>query len=251
MITGIKYNRVWPSQEDVCAKAQALTTAFVLGNTDGGYGAGFLLAGGDGAKVCMLPNSLDLEHQAVGTITFADNPTPADTITINGVVFTFVASGATGNEINIGATLPDTLDNIIAALNGSVDPLVSVATYTENGVDILTITYDIPGAIGETFTLAASADTVSGPTLDGAITTLSLKLEVYSGTNASGEFLPSTTLLETITIDMPRDLAYNDSEIPLIEWRPEENTQVFVKCYVKTDILANSGSIDVRMANAK
>lgn len=105
--------------------------------------------------------------QASGTITFADNPTADDTITINGVVFTFVASGATGNEINIGVSLDLTLDNMVSVLQASVDPAVALATYTENGVSVLTITYDTNGVDGNAFTLAASADTVSGATLTG------------------------------------------------------------------------------------
>lgn len=104
---------------------------------------------------------------ATGTIVFADNPTADDTITINGVVFTFVASGATGNEINIDISLALTLDNVVTVLEGSVDPAVALATYTENGVDTLTITYDSYGVVGNSFTLAASADTPSGATLTG------------------------------------------------------------------------------------
>lgn len=41
--------------------------------------------------------------EAMGTITL-DNATPGDTITINGVVFTATASGATGNQFNVGTS---------------------------------------------------------------------------------------------------------------------------------------------------
>lgn len=40
---------------------------------------------------------------ATGRVFFGSNPTAGDTLTINSVVITFVASGATGNQINIGA----------------------------------------------------------------------------------------------------------------------------------------------------
>lgn len=106
--------------------------------------------------------------KATGTITFADNPTAGDTITINGVSFEFVASGATGNEIDIsGVNLAGTLDNMIAVLNASVVAAVALATYTEDGATVLTITYDAYGTAGNAFTLAASADTVSAATLTG------------------------------------------------------------------------------------
>lgn len=127
------------------------------------------LPGGiDGTPVTISGTSASTQGiQATGTIVFADNPTALDTITMNGVVFTFVASGATGNEINIAVSLDLTLDNVISVLNGSSDPAVNIATYTENGVDTLTITFDAYSRDGNLYTLAASADTVSGPTLTG------------------------------------------------------------------------------------
>lgn len=127
------------------------------------------LPGGiDGTPVTVAnTSSTTTGVQATGTITFADNPTADDTITINGVAFTFVAAGATGNQINIAGTLPLTLDNVIAILNGSAEADVALATYTEDGVNELTITYDAFSIAGNDFTLAASADTVSGATLTG------------------------------------------------------------------------------------
>jgi len=108
---------------------------------------------------------------AAGTITFANNPTADDTITIDGVVFTFVAAGATGNEINIsGVDLPGTLDNMLTILNGSAVAAVAAATYTEDGVDELTITHDSYDVSGNLFALASSDDTASGAFLTGGST---------------------------------------------------------------------------------
>jgi hypothetical protein len=104
---------------------------------------------------------------ATGEIVFANDPTAADTITINGTSFEFVASGATGNEINIAGTLPGTLDNMLTILNGSEVVGVAEATYTEDGVDTLTITHNSYDVDGNTFTLAASSDTPSGALLTG------------------------------------------------------------------------------------
>ena len=42
---------------------------------------------------------------ASGSITFAVQPAVNATVTINGTAFTFVASGAAGNQVNIGANL--------------------------------------------------------------------------------------------------------------------------------------------------
>ena len=104
---------------------------------------------------------------ASGTIVFADNPTADDTITLNGVVYTFTIAASSGTGIQIQLTLELTLDEIIAVLNASGHASIVVATYTEDGVDTLTITYDTVGEAGNAYTLAASADTPSAATLEG------------------------------------------------------------------------------------
>lgn len=47
----------------------------------------------------------------------ADNPTNAATITINGIVFTFLASPTGAGAIDIGATTAATIDNLVALIN--------------------------------------------------------------------------------------------------------------------------------------
>lgn len=99
---------------------------------------------------------------ASGRISLADVPAADDIIVINGVTFTFKASGATGNEINIGADVDETLANAIAVLNASVEADVDDATYDfdaydeEVGFGYLLITHDTPGEDGNAFTLAVS-----------------------------------------------------------------------------------------------
>ena len=57
---------------------------------------------------------------ATGAITFWAQPVANSTLTINGTVFTFVASGAVGNQVNIGANLAATMTALGVALNASV-----------------------------------------------------------------------------------------------------------------------------------
>lgn len=112
-----------------------------------------------------------------GKITFADNPTAADTITLNGVWIEFSASASdfttAGTEadpylINIKADLSSTLDEVVTQTNGSANTDLSVATYSKTGTDDeLTVIYDTRTSDGDAYTLAASADTVSGATLTG------------------------------------------------------------------------------------
>jgi hypothetical protein len=95
----------------------------------------------------------------------------ADTVTVNGAIFTFKAASGGPTEITIGATPTECATNIAAILNASVDPLVSVATYIPNapGAGRVTVVHDAAGLAGNSFTLAETATnlTVSGAVLAG------------------------------------------------------------------------------------
>lgn len=96
---------------------------------------------------------------AVGSIVFAGNLSAGDVITANGTAFTAVASGATGNQFNLGASLSDTLDNIVTKLNASAVAAVALATYAKGGSnDTLTVTLDAKGSAGNDFTLTCEDD---------------------------------------------------------------------------------------------
>lgn len=116
-------------------------------------------------------------------ITFAANPSAGQTITINGTAFTFVAAGATGNQINIAATLILTLANMTTVLNASVVAGVTLATYSDDGATKLLIKYDDGGSEGNAFTLSASNATVSSANLIGGLD--------YGDTNSGGTMAPA------------------------------------------------------------
>lgn len=106
---------------------------------------------------------------ATGRIVFSAQPAVDSTVTINGVAFTFKASGATGNQVNLGADPAATIAALVTKLNATADANVAAATYT-GAANTLTITHDTPNATGNGFTLAASAGsngTPSGETLSG------------------------------------------------------------------------------------
>lgn len=127
---------------------------------------------------------------ASGSFSFSAQPAANSTITVNGVTFTFVSGAPSGNQIQIGATLDDTITNAATALNASADPSVSVATYTaDTANDELDIAHDTAGPGGNSFTLAASADsnaTPSAATLQGG----GYRHEFTSG----GQTIPSWTI---------------------------------------------------------
>lgn len=119
---------------------------------------------------CLFGNPTTTSIAATGSIVFAGQPAATSTLTINSVTWTFVSGAPTGNQIAIGGTLGATVTNIATALNASVSPLITPATYGASAGTTLTITHDTPGPAGNAFTLAASVasnGTVSGPSLRG------------------------------------------------------------------------------------
>lgn len=101
---------------------------------------------------------------ATGTISFADNPTEGDTITINDVEYTFTETPTEDTDIEIGSTLDETLENAAEVINGNDDDVTVVADTDD---DELVITATDPGEAGNDITLDASDDTVSNDTLEG------------------------------------------------------------------------------------
>lgn len=109
---------------------------------------------------------------ASGAVEFGTtNPSNGDTVTLNSVVWTFTSGVPTGNEVPIQGSLAATLSQFVSALAASADPLLTVASYAADGTnENLLITYKTTGTAGNSYTLAASAATVSGPTLTGGST---------------------------------------------------------------------------------
>lgn len=107
--------------------------------------------------------------KATGTITMTNQALAGDTVTVNGVVFTFVASGAIvgSNQVNLGTTKQLTAAALQAALAASLNPLLTIAEYTVSGA-VVTVTMYLGGTAGNAYTLATSDATniaVSAATL--------------------------------------------------------------------------------------
>jgi phage tail sheath gpL-like len=93
--------------------------------------------------------------KASGTITLSSH-VATNTVTVNGIPFTCVASGATGNQYNVGADDTETAVNLAAALNANttLDGML-VAT---SALGVVTVTALVPGELGNAITLAISAN---------------------------------------------------------------------------------------------
>lgn len=92
--------------------------------------------------------------KSTGTVTLVSH-LATHTVTVNGIVFTCVASGAVGDQYNVGGTDTLTAVNVAAVINANatLDGMV-VAT---SSVNVVTITSLLPGEIGNAVTLAISA----------------------------------------------------------------------------------------------
>ncbi len=117
----------------------------------------------------LMGNPTSAGVAATGDITFTANPSASHTITINGVVWTFVVSGATGTQTNIGANLNATLTQLATDLNASVNASITPATYSNGAGTKLNIVHDTLSAVGNSFTLASGNPNgvASGATLSG------------------------------------------------------------------------------------
>ena len=106
---------------------------------------------------------------ATGTFSLSNPPAANDTITVNGVAFTFATLPSSPLEIGIGATATATASAVAAKLNASSDPLLTVAEY-ESASGVVTVTHTA-GAAGNSFTLAkaSSVITLSGALLTGGV----------------------------------------------------------------------------------
>lgn len=130
---------------------------------------------------------------ASGTIAVTTNPSPNDSILVNGAEFTFKTAAGGPSEVTIGANATATAVNLAAALNASTDSRVSAATYTASGSTV-TVTYGVrliygdagqKGVDGNAFTLGAGTAgakvTLSGATLTGGVEPTSKSVVVTSG----------------------------------------------------------------------
>lgn len=95
--------------------------------------------------------------KASGTLT-GTSVVATDAIAINGTTFTSVASGATGNQFNIGADDDETMSNLADAINASSD-MTGIVTAEASG-DVVTVYAAVPGKIGNAITLTSADATI-------------------------------------------------------------------------------------------
>lgn len=105
---------------------------------------------------------------ASGTITLSGAGAANDTILINGVTFTAVASGATGNQWNVGGSPTASAANMAAAINASASALVNLHVTASPAAGVVTIKSVSATALGNAVTIAKGTDAGSVMTVSGA-----------------------------------------------------------------------------------
>jgi hypothetical protein len=161
----------------------ALISEGATGATVTWNGSYFVVASGtDGAGVA-----------ASGTIAFSGAGTALDTVTINGKLITFVGSSPAANQVLIGGSATATAQNLMAFLLASVDPLLTVLSFSRVTTTI-TVTSNTIGTAGNSITLAKSstAITLSASTLLGGLAPSSVG---YATAGVSGTDIASTLQL--------------------------------------------------------
>jgi hypothetical protein len=83
------------------------------------------------------------------------------------------------------------MTSLVAWLNGSTDPQISLASYSASGSGILNVSYDNAGTVGNLFPIGASSSgvTVSNPTLQGGGGLLTLTAPISDICNFLGNFV--------------------------------------------------------------
>jgi predicted secreted protein len=126
---------------------------------------------------------------AYGTVTFPTNPVATDSITVNGVLVDI------GVDAAIGATVQDTVANIVTFLKASTNPLLTVADY-DQADNQLVVRYKTAGTAGNAFTLAETGSpVVSGATLTGGGVSTHWNARVLYGT---GDYWEGKFMIESL-----------------------------------------------------
>lgn len=126
--------------------------------------------------------------KATGDLAFTVNPTNGQTIILDGVTWTFVTSGAAGNQTNLGVSLAATLTQLQLDLTASGNANIALANYAASPTQ-LDIAYKIVGVIGNSYTInpgtttaTTSAATLTGGANASTVPTATLDIGPTSGT---------------------------------------------------------------------
>lgn len=158
---------------------------------------------------------------AAGNFVFSANPIDGASITIGGDDFGFAAGAPDADEVQIGATLADTLTAAVIALNASATTAIKANSYalSLDGTTINVVSKTV-GTSGNSVTLAASSSpasyaTVSGATLSGGAATGNYNHVFASGATVLPSFSDEVGNTEVPTFAMNYGGGADKISIPL------------------------------------
>ena len=104
-----------------------------------------------------------------------------DAIAVNGATFTCVASGATGDQFNLGADDGETMANLAAAINASATVGVNTIVEASAAANVVTVTAKKPGYVGNAVSISSADATIvaSGSKLSGGTDGAETKTHYY------------------------------------------------------------------------
>lgn len=104
---------------------------------------------------------------AVGSLTFTNISTANDTFLINGVTMTAVASAATPQQWNVGASATAQAANFVTAVAAANNALISGHVTAVAATSIVTFSAAISGLAGNAVTIAKGVDSATVMTASG------------------------------------------------------------------------------------
>jgi len=118
------------------------------------------------ANLGSLTATATVQVAATATITATAQPLANDTVSINGSAITFVAGVPVGAQVQLGGNAGGTMQALAAYINANTSVLAVTASGAGN---VLTLTANVPGIVGNAITLArvSAGVTISGATLAG------------------------------------------------------------------------------------
>lgn len=123
-----------------------------------------IMSGNELAYSSTVPPSIAFsvqgnQVQASATLT-GTSVIATDAVVINGVTFTCVASGATGNQFNVGASDALTMAALAAAINASVTAKIAGYVTATSLLTVTTVTAVAYGLSGNMFTITSNDGTI-------------------------------------------------------------------------------------------
>lgn len=157
----------------------------------------------------IVPDEVTLEvttagARATGALTFAANPTDGDTVTINGKVITFKnAVTLPESQVLIGLDAEASLENLVAFINESSDPLLTDIVFAEKfSASVMNLFAQTAGLAGNalaTLSAGATQPTWGAGTLSGGVD------QVWSYLSQQMPFLTGLTVTSGETFAPPND----------------------------------------------